>query len=113
MSHAFIKGVQESLPKVSIVFERFHVVNLINKALKKFRKEEVRDNPLIKGSKYTFLPKTDNLTEEQLVQPDGIRLSGLNLKTLKAYHIKESFQEIYKARSPHVLEKLLKKILLG
>ena len=109
MSPAFIKGVQENLPEASIVFDRFHVVKIVNEAVDKVRKEEVRDNPLLKGSKYVFLSKPENLTDKQLAQLDDIRLSGLNLKTLKAYHIKESFQEIYTARSPRVFEKLLKK----
>ena len=109
MSPAFIKGVQENLPEASIVFDRFHVVKIINEAVDKVRKEEVKENPLLKGSKYIFLSKPENLTEKQLSQLDGIRLSGLNLKTLKAYHIKESFQEIYTARSPRVFEKLLRK----
>jgi transposase len=81
MSPAFIKGVQENLPKASIVFDRFHVVNIVNEAVDKVRKEEVRDNPLLKGSKYIFLSKPENLTDRQLAQLDGIRLSGLNLKT--------------------------------
>ena len=109
MSPAFIKGVQENLPNASIVFDRFHVVKLINDAVDKVRKDEVKDNPLLKGSKYLFLTKPENLTDRQLAQLDDIRLSGLNLKTLRAYHIKESFQEIYSARSPSVFEKLLKK----
>jgi transposase len=33
----------------------------------------------------------------------------MKLKTLKSYHIKESFQEMYRARSPSVFVKLLKK----
>ena len=109
MSPAFIKGVQENLPNASIVFDRFHVVKLVNEAVDKVRKEEVRDNPLLKGAKYIFLSKPENLTDKQMAQLDGIRMSGLNLKTLRAYHIKESFQEIYSARSPRVFEKLLKK----
>jgi hypothetical protein len=56
-------------------------VNIVNEAVDKVRKEEVRDNPLLKGSKYIFLSKPENLTDRQLAQLDGIRLSGLNLKT--------------------------------
>jgi transposase len=109
ISPAFIKGVQENLPDASIVFDRFHVVQIVNEAMDKVRKEEVRDNPLLKGSKYIFLCKPENLTDWQLAQLDGFILPGLNLKTLKACHIKESFQEIYTACSPRFLEKPLKK----
>ncbi len=33
MSPAFIKGVQENLPQASIVFDRFHLVKIINEAV--------------------------------------------------------------------------------
>ena len=90
MSPAFIKGVQENLPDASIFFDRYHVVKIVNEAVDNVREEEFRDNPLLKGSKYIFLSKPENMTDKQLAQKDGIRLSGLKLKTLIAYHIKES-----------------------
>jgi transposase len=46
MSPSFIKGVQENLSDASIVFVRLHVVKIVNEAVDKVRKEEVRDNPL-------------------------------------------------------------------
>jgi transposase len=79
MSPAFIKGELENLPEASIVFDRFHSVKIVNEAVDKVSKEGVRDNQLLKGSKYIFLPKPENLTDRQLTQLDGIRLSGLNL----------------------------------
>ena len=66
MSPVFIKGVQENLPEASNVFDRFHVVKIVNEAVDTVRKEEVRDNPLLKGSKYIFLSKPENLTDRQL-----------------------------------------------
>jgi transposase len=77
MSPAFMKGVQENLPDVSIVFDRFHVVKIVNEAADKVRKGEVRDNPLLKGSQYIFLSKPEHLTDRHLAQLNRMCLSGL------------------------------------
>ncbi len=107
MSLDFINGLKENLPDASIVFDRLHVVMIVNEAVEKVRKEEVRENQVRKESKYIFLSKLENLTYKQLSQLDAIRLSGLNLKTLKACHIIDLFLEIYKVLSTRVFEKLL------
>lgn len=109
MSPAFIKGVEQSLPQAAIIFDRFHVTKVINDAVDKIRKEETKNNPLLKGSKYLFLSNRENLNDRQMEQFEAIRLSGLNLKTLKALNIREAYQQIYQAKSPEVFEQLLKK----
>ncbi len=80
MSPAFIKGEKENLPTASIFFDRFNVLKIVNEVLDKVRKEEVKDHPLLKGSKYTLLAKPKKLTDRQLSQLNGIPLSGMNLK---------------------------------
>jgi len=109
MSPAFIKGVEENLPNAAIVFDRFHVSKVINEAVDKVRKAEVVNNPILKSSKYIFLKNRENLTEYQKQRLEGIRLSGLNLKTMKALNIREAFQQIYQAPTPEIFDKLLRK----
>jgi len=109
MSPAFIKGVEENLPNAAIVFDRFHVSKVINEAVDKARKAEVVNNPILKSSKYIFLKNRENLTEYQKQRLEGIRLSGLNLKTMKALNIREAFQQIYQAPTPEIFDKLLRK----
>jgi len=109
MSPAFIKGVEDNLPNASVVFDRFHVSKVINEAVDKVRKAEVEKNPILKGSKYIFLKNRENLTEYQKQRLEGIRLSGLNLKTMKALNIREAFQQIYQASTPEIFDKLLRK----
>lgn len=58
---------------------------------------------------YILLSKQENLSRKQRVKFDDIKLSVLNSKTLRAYHIREAFKQIYNARSPRIFEKLLKK----
>ena len=109
MSPAFIKGVEAHLPQAAIVFDRFHITKVINKAIDDIRRLETKDNPLLKGSRYLFLSNQENLSQKQRVKFDDIKLSVLNTKTMRAYHIREAFQQIYNARSPRIFEKLLKK----
>jgi transposase len=109
MSPAFIKGIGENFPQAAIVFDRFHVIKVINEAVDKVRKEEVKTNPILRKSKYLFLSNKNNLNEVQKERLDDIRFSKLNIKTVKAYHIKESFQQIYDTKTVDDFEKLLKK----
>ncbi len=107
MSPALIKGVEENLPEAAIVFDRFHVTKVINKAIDDIRKEETKHNPLLKGSKYLFLSNQENLSEKQRRKIDDIKISGLRFKTMKAYHIRKAYQQIYKAKSPKIFEQML------
>jgi transposase len=109
MSPAFIKGVEANLPNASVVFDRFHVSKVINEAVDKVRKSEVEKNPILKGSKYIFLKNRENLTTYQKQRLEGIQLSGLNLKTMKALNIREAFQQIYQAPTAEMFDKLLRK----
>ena len=109
ISPAFIKGVEAYLPQVVIVFDRFQITKVINKAIDDIRRLETKKNPLLKGSRYLFLSNQENLSQKQRVKFDDIKLSVLNTKTMRAYHIREAFQQIYSARSPKIFEKLLKK----
>jgi len=109
MSPAFIKGVEKNLPEAVIVFDRFHVTKIINEAVDKVRKEEAKSNPILKGSRYLFLKNRENLTKHQTTMLDTLKISGLNLKTMRALSIREAFQQIYQASTPAVFERLLKK----
>jgi transposase len=109
MSPAFIKGIEDNLPKAAIVFDRFHVTKVINEAVDKVRKAEVANNPILKNTRYLFLKNRDNLTIYQRQRLEEIQLSGLNLKTMKALNIREAFQQIYQAPTPQIFDNLLRK----
>jgi len=109
MSPAFIKGVNDNLPNADVVFDRFHVTKIVNEAVDKVRKAEVVNNPILKNTKYLFLKNQDNLTKFQQERLNEIRLSGLNPKTMRALNIRETFQQIYQAKSPILFKELLNK----
>ena len=109
MSPAFIKGVTENLPEAYIVFDHFHVIKVINEAVDQVRREEARTNPLLKCNRYLFLKNRVNHTAKQKETFDALSLSRTNLKTMKAYHLKEVFQQLYHTANPEEFLKLLNK----
>lgn len=109
MSPAFIKGVENNLPNAKITFDRFHIMKLINSAVDKVRKQEVQTQVLLKGSRYVFLKNEKNLTNAQRQKRQELSLPSLNLKSMRALHIRENFQEIYNAPTVEIFEAMLKK----
>jgi len=99
MSPAFIKGVKENLPNAQITFDKFHILKIINEAVNKVRQQEVSTNNLLKGTKYIWLKNYSNLTVKQKEQLDELTMSNMNIKTLRAYNIRQSFQDIYQANT--------------
>jgi transposase len=109
MSPAFIKGVSEYLPESKITFDKFHILKIINKAVDSVRRTEAKDNPLLKGTRYIFLKNDNNLTKKQKASKAELSLAKLNLKSIRAMNIRESFQQIYKADSFDSFKQLLTK----
>ncbi len=93
MSKAFISGVAQELPKAEITFDKFHVVKLLNEGVDEVRRQEVKENDILKRTRYLWLKNRENLTEKQGKKFE--ELSQLNLQTTSAYQIKINFQEFY------------------
>lgn len=106
MSPAFIKGIRKELPEAAITFDKFHVLKIINEAVDAVRRSEAKDTPILKGARYVFIKNRQNLTAAQEAKKEV--LSKLNLKSMRALHIRENFQEIYKSKTVEEFEKLLK-----
>ncbi len=109
MSPAFIKGVKNNLPNAKITFDKFHIMKIINKAVGDVRKQEALENPILKGSRYVLLKNSSNLTIKQQQKREELSMSKLNLKSIRAMHIRENFQEIYNAIDEDHFELLLRK----
>lgn len=97
MSPAFVKGINENLSNAEITYDRFHVMKKINNAVDEIRKEDLKDNPILKKAKYIFVKNKENYTENQKKFYEKIKIEGLNTKTFKAMQMRESFQQIYNA----------------
>lgn len=99
MSGGYIKAVQEELPAAEIVFDRFHVMQLLSAAVDTVRRQEWRQSEKgseassIKGTRYLLLHRPWNITPEE-----DAALSSLfkkNKRLCRAYLLKESFAGIY------------------
>jgi transposase len=107
---AFIKGVEENMPNAAITFDKYHIMKIINTAVDDVRKAEVKEQDILRGHKYIFLKNRQNLAEAQSKSLSAIEsMPRLNLKTVRAYHIRENFQDIYKEETREGFERALKK----
>jgi transposase len=95
MSPAFISGVEQHLPNAQFTFDKFHVMKIINDAVDHVRKEERKQRVELKHSRYVWLKNPTNLKASQSELLAKLSLKGLNLKTVRAYHIRLNFQELW------------------
>jgi transposase len=109
MSPAFIKGVNEFLPQADITFDRFHITKLINAAVDETRRREVGSKPVLVKSRYVLLKNEENLTVKEREKLEELKMPKWNLKSMRAYHIRENFQAIYDAKTEEEFATLLKK----
>ena len=99
MSPAFIKGMKENLPNAQITFDKFHIIKKINESVDEVRRQEVSSHPILKKSRYALLKNKNNLTAKQKEKLQELSISKLNLKSIRAMHIRESFQAIYNSEN--------------
>lgn len=110
MSPAFISGISDYLPNASVTFDKFHIIQVLNKAQDEVRRMEQKQNPLLKRSRYIWLKNPENLTAEQKKKMESLRFE--NLKTAKVYQMKLTFQDIYRnVKEPKAAEEAIKKWL--
>lgn len=100
MSPAFIKGVEKNLKNAKITFDKFHLIKIISEAVGDVRKAESKENEVLKGTRNIFNKNRENMTVAQLKYlHEKLELKGLRLKTVRAFHLRESFQEIYQSET--------------
>src|SRR3990170_2758166 len=81
MSAAYWSAVQEHLPAAALVFDKFHILKLMNERLDDLRRELVREaeGPLklkIKGTRFLLLRNPQNLKDDQIPKLDeALRLN--------------------------------------
>ena len=92
MSGAYWAAVLEHLPGAAVVFDRFHLIKLMNEKLDELRRAMVREATgmmaqTIKGTRYLLLTRAANLEKDKLPQlADALKL---NEPLSKAYYLKE------------------------
>jgi transposase len=103
MWEPYLKVIREKCSEALHILDRFHIVAKMNKALDEVRAGESRRMareglmPVLKKSRWLLLKREENLKVEQ-----RFRLRDLlryNLKTVRAYLLKEAFQQLWEYSS--------------
>ena len=93
MSLGFAKGIRAWMPHARKVIDKFHVIKHANEAVDKVRKDEGRNDGLLKRTKCLWLRNEANLTSLQLETEHN--LTRQRLKTARACRMRETLQDIY------------------
>lgn len=103
MWEPFINSTREHVPQADgkIVFDRFHIMKHMTAAVDDVRKAEHRrllaeGDETLKRTKYLWLFSAENLPERYTEW--FARLKAMNLKTSRAWAIKESLRELWSYR---------------
>ena len=100
----YLKIIAKILPHAINVLDRFHIMQKFGKALDNVRSEEAKrlraekQQPVLSKSRWCFLKRLENLTEKQSFKLN--ELLKMNLRTVKAYLLREQFQKFWEYRSP-------------
>jgi transposase len=100
----YLKVIARKVPRALHILDRFHIVAHLNKALDQVRSDEARQmkrkglEPLLHKSRWCLLKRWSNLTGKQHEKLES--LLPYNLRTVKAYLMKEEFQQFWEYVSP-------------
>jgi transposase len=98
MWQPYIDVLRQRCPKAVLVFDKFHIVQKLLQAVDEVRRQEAtalkKSNPeLLKRTRYIWLKNPENLTPKQRARVGY--LEKLNLRTNRAYLLKEAFRELW------------------
>jgi len=114
MWQPYVEVIKKHLPEADLIFDKFHIIQNLLTALDAVRREEASElkqrNPeLLKRTRYLWLKNPENLTPKQRARLGY--LEKLNLRTNRAYLLKESFKELWTYASKTWARKFLQKWL--
>lgn len=107
MSPAYIKGIRSHFQKSTIIYDKFHVMKMVNNAIDEVRRQEQGSNKILKKTRYIWLKNPNNLTAKQQKQLGSLK--DMNLKTVRAYNIKLSLQLLWTIQEKMIAEAYLKR----
>jgi transposase len=101
----YLKVIAKKAGQAIHVLDRYHIMATMNKAIDEVRAEEARrlkqqgQQPVLKHARWCLLKRPENLTEKQAVKLS--ELLKLNLRSVRAYLLREDFQRFWEYRSPY------------
>jgi transposase len=106
MSPAFISGIENTFKNAEITFDKYHVVKTLNTAVDEVRRQEQKERPELKKTRWVWLKNEKKQTDKEYEIYESLK--NMNWKTIRATHIKINFQELY-SQPKEVAEAYLKK----
>src|ERR1035438_6840708 len=100
----YLRVIRGKCSQALHILDRFHIVAKMNEALDDVRAAESRQmaqeghEPLLKKSRWCVLKRKENLTPQQKFRLQD--LLRFNLQTVRAYLLKEDFQQFWEYHSP-------------
>jgi transposase len=113
MSPAFILAVKTNLPQAKIIFDRFHVMKLLNDKLSDLRRamyHDINDNlgrEVLKGSRWLLLKRPANLDPKHKEKERLEEALRLNAPLATAYYLKEELYEFWELEDYYEAETFL------
>lgn len=100
---AYQKGARDNCPDAAVIFNRFHVVQTVGKAVDEVRRREHRSlcrkgDQSLKESMWLWRNNPEKLDEYQTAHLDNLKQA--NLTTAKAYQMRLTLPEIYSLAEP-------------
>jgi transposase len=95
----YLEVVADKASQALNILDRFHIMSHMNKAIDKVRSTEAKTlkakgkAPVLTHSRWCLLKRPENCTEKQTVKLQ--ELLAINLKTVRAYLLKEDFQRFW------------------
>ena len=114
MSGPFAKGVRRNMPQAHQTIDKFHVMQLFSKATDEVRNAERKESDekaeLLKGTKYVWLKREENLTERQARIRAELDPRKSHLKTARACQMSEGMRDVYQRATREEAEYALKRL---
>jgi transposase len=113
MSPAYIAAVRANLPRARLVFDRFHLVKLLNERLTELRRQLYREavGPLgkqvLKGTRWLLLKNPENLDDERGERERLDEALRLNHSLAVAYYLKEDLRRFWEQPGHHAAQRFL------
>ena len=107
----YLKVIAKKAGQAIHVLDRFHIMQKMNKAIDEVRAGEARQmqadgyEPLLKHSRWCLLKRLQHLTDKQTVKLS--ELLKYNLRSVRAYLLKEDFHRFWEYVSPAWAAKFL------
>lgn len=99
MAEACSLGVAAEMPQAVQTVDRFHVVQLLDRATGYVRCAERRESAekrrQLAGTKYVWLKRKESLTERQLAKREELDPAKAHLRTARACQMGEALQDVY------------------